>query len=137
MGQRERLNEYIERVRDQPFQWCKHDCLTFTNAAFKAMHGVGWADDWIGRYTSKMKRKELRKTFGYSTLEQGIDARLKRTNPTAPSLGALITTTHSRRWLIGAAMGICNGRRGVFLCDTGLVFLPIEAIRAAWILNEI
>ena len=31
MGPRERLNEYLKRVKGKPFAWGSHDCLTFTS----------------------------------------------------------------------------------------------------------
>ncbi|WP_405048979.1 hypothetical protein ROLI_040320 [Roseobacter fucihabitans] len=44
------LNAYLDSVRDRPFAWGDHDCLTFTNTCFHKLHGEGWADDWLGAY---------------------------------------------------------------------------------------
>ena len=50
MGPQERLTAYIRAVEGAPFVWGEHDCLTFTNGAYRAMHGSGWADDWRAGY---------------------------------------------------------------------------------------
>jgi len=68
MGQRESLNAYLKSVKDKPFEWGKHDCLTFTNNAYRQMYGIGWADDWLGKYMKDaqlLRRKDLEKEFGF------------------------------------------------------------------------
>jgi hypothetical protein len=64
MGTRESLNAYLKEVRDIPFEWGSHDCLTFTNNAFHRMFGEGWADDWLGRYMvdgRPMRKSQLKR----------------------------------------------------------------------------
>jgi hypothetical protein len=135
MGQRESLNDYLKSVKDKSFEWGKHDCLTFTNNAFKAMYGEGWADDWLGRYMEGSRifcRDELRKEFGFSTFTCAVDNKLSRINH-IPPLGALITTKKSQRWVIGVAMGICTGTKAVFLSNKGMLYLPLDYIHQAWV----
>ena len=135
MGPRQRLIEYIEAVREVHFAWGVHDCLTFTNNAFRSMYGSGWADDWLGRYMvdgKPMRRDQLRKEFKFSTFEQAVDQRLQRIDR-VPPLGALIMTQQARRFAIGGAMGICTGTKGVFLSKEGVLFLPLDAISKAWV----
>lgn len=135
MGQREQLNAYLKRVRNTPFEWGVHDCLTFTNDAFHSMYGEGWADDWLGRYMvdgKTLRRRELMLEFGYSDVNKAIDDRLKRIDY-VPPLGALITTKQAQRWITGVAFGICTGSKGVFLSKEGVLYLPLDAIEQAWI----
>lgn len=135
MGTRESLNAYLAQVRDVPFAWGSHDCLTFTNNAFHAMYGKGWADDWLGRYMvdgRPMKRYELKKEFGFSNFINAVDTKLKRVDH-VPPLGALVLTKQSQRWIIGGAMGICTGTKCVFLSKQGVLYLPLDAIEQAWI----
>ncbi len=40
MGPRESLNDYLKSVSDKPFVWGQHDCLTFTNGAYKLCMAV-------------------------------------------------------------------------------------------------
>ena len=134
-GSQERLNNYLKSVKDEPFVWGKHDCLIFTNTAFKEMYGEGWGDDLVGRYMTDrglpMRRDQLRVEFGYWSFEEAVDDRLERINYIPPR-GSLVTTKHSQRWAIGVAMGISVGTSAVFLSKQGLLYLPIELIDKAW-----
>ena len=135
MGQREKLNQYLKEVRHKPFSWGSNDCLTFTNNAFRAMFGNGWADDWLDRYMvdgRPMKRYELKKEFGFSNFISAVDTKLQRIDH-VPPLGALVLTKQAERWIIGGAMGICTGTKCVFLSKQGVVHLPLDAIEQAWI----
>jgi len=134
MGTQERLTSYIKAVSDTPFVWGEHDCLTFTNGAYRAMYGAGWADDWLGRYMidgRPMRRRELITEFGCSSLEAAIDKRMDRVS--FPPRGALVTTKQQQKWVTGVALGICVGTRGVFLGKQGVIYMPLEHIEKAWI----
>jgi hypothetical protein len=138
MGTREKLNGYLESVMDKPFSWGVHDCLTFSNGAFYAMYGQGWADDWLNRYMINgrpMRRRELIKEFNCRDFYSAIDQKLCRIDY-APPLGALITTTRTKSWIIGSALGICAGSKAVFISETGLQSLTLEAVNQAWVKNE-
>jgi len=139
MGPRESLNAYLSEIRNRPFKWGEHDCLTFTNEAWHRMYGHGWADDWVGRYINGGKligrqafRAELERVDNAITLERAISNRLQPINYLPPA-GALVTTSKSRRWHTGVAMGISTGRRGVFLSDEGVIYMPLTDIKDAWV----
>lgn len=132
----EALNLFIKAQRNSGFQWHTNDCFIFTNGAFRVMYGVGYADDWVGKYTSNglyLKRDELRKVFKFRTIEEALDAKLKRINYVPPR-GALVTTKATRRWVLGEALGICVGSSAVFLGSKGLISLPVEQISNSWVL---
>lgn len=138
MGPRESLNAYLMAVKDKPFEWGKHDCLTFTNNAYREMYGVGWADDWLGRYmkgAQLLRAKELKAEFGFNSFLPAVDQKLKRIDH-VPPLGALVTTKEAQRWIIGVAMGICTGTKAVFLSKQGLLHLPLDNIHQAWVNHE-
>ena len=129
------LNEYISKMRDVPFQWHTNDCFMFTNNAYRAMYGEGWADDWADKYTRNglyLKRDELRKVFNAKTLQEGIDQKLHRINYIPPK-GALVTTDKVRRWVIGEALGIAIGTKAIFLGENGVNSLQIDFITNAWV----
>lgn len=135
MGKRESLNDYLKSVKDRPFEWGKHDCLTFTNDAFKLMYGTGWADDWLGRYMidgKPMRKQQLIKEFRTSNFDSAVDKKLKRIDY-IPPLGALVTTKKAQRWVTGVAMGLSTGSKAVFLSKEGLIYLPFANIEQAWI----
>ena len=133
MGKISRLNEYLSEVCDVPFEWGVHDCFTFTNGAWKAMYGQGWAEDWLGKYMIEgkpMRRDELRKTFRFGGIDAALRSRL--TPYDRPVLGSLVTTERSQRWMIGVAMGISLGSRCVFLSKGGLIKLNAEDVQSSW-----
>ena len=133
MGKISRLNEYLSEVCDVPFEWGVHDCFTFTNGAWKAMYGQGWADDWVGKYMIEgkpMRGDELRKTFRFGDIDAALRSRL--TPYDRPVLGSLVTTERSQRWMIGVAMGISLGSRCVFLSKDGLIKLNAEDVQSSW-----
>ena len=133
MGKISRLNEYLSEVCDVPFEWGVHDCFTFTNGAWKAMYGQGWADDWLGKYMIEgkpMRGDELRKTFRFGGIDAALRSRL--TPYDRPVLGSLVTTKKNQRWMIGVAMGISLGSRCVFLSKDGLIKLNAEDVQSSW-----
>jgi hypothetical protein len=135
MGPRERLNDYLKAVKGKPFEWGQHDCLTFTNNAYKVMYGKGWADDWLDRYMvdgRPLRRRELIKEFKFSDFNFAVDTKLLR-YAGIPPLGALVTTKQAQRWATGVAMGICTGTRAVFLSKQDVLYLPLDAIEQSWI----
>ena len=130
------LNEYINEIRNVPFQWHINDCFMFTNNAFRKMYGEGWADDWIGKYTKNglyLKRDELRKVFKARTLEQAIDSTKMKRIFHVPPRGALVTTSAGRRGVINEALGISLGNKAIFLGEKGIVSQPIDLISNAWV----
>jgi hypothetical protein len=135
MGPEKRLNAYIKQVRSEPFSWGKHDCLTFSNAAFEAYHGFGYADDWLGEYMSgndPMLPSRLRDRFKAQTFDEAIERKLQRVDHVPPR-GALVATKKVERWLIGYALGICVGTKAAFLSRQGVVYSPLDDIAKAWV----
>ena len=139
MGPRERLNAFMKATKDKPFIWGEHDCLTFTNDAWRSMYGHGWADEWIGQYIKSNKvinrselRKELYRLHGANSFDEAVDTRWKRVDG-VPPLGALVTTKKARKWITGVAMGICTGTKCAFLDKDGVLYAPSDDIYKAWI----
>jgi len=129
------LNQYLLTVRDKPFEWHKNDCFIFTNNAFRAMYGEGWADDWVGKYIKNGKylgRDGLREVFQADTLVEAIDRKLERVT-FVPPRGALVTTNKAKSWVISYALGISVGSNAVFLGRDGVISIPIEYTNDAWI----
>lgn len=132
------LSKYIESVWKEPLVLGKHDCLTFSNNAFRAYHGYGWADDWLGRYMLEdrpMRRDEMRKEFGFSNLVDAVDTKLRRVKR-HPKEGSLVVTNSIRRWVTGYAFGISTGEKAVFLDKVGVLALPMSAVNYTWMANE-
>jgi hypothetical protein len=128
------LNAYVRAHRHTPFKWGVWDCLIFTNGAWRAMHGRGWADDWLGRYMAEGEPKHrhaIQREYGFKTLPDAIDSKLTRFDDVPPR-GALVCR---RTWRapFGYALGIANGHTAIFTSETGLVQTDISDISGAWV----
>jgi hypothetical protein len=135
MGPSQRLNSYIRSVRSEPFRWGHHDCLIFSNTAFKHYHGFGYADDWLGRYMdgdNPLLPSRLRREFGADSFDEAIADKMQEISYTPPK-GSLIATLRAERWAVGYSLGICVGIKGAFLSRGGIVYLPLDDIEKAWV----
>jgi hypothetical protein len=100
------------------------------------MYGVGYADDWIGRYmngSSPKNSRSMMKEFKASTLSAGLSTKLIKVDQ--PVLGCLVTTSKNQRWVTGAALGVSVGSRAIFLAKDGLMKINIEDVESAWVLK--
>lgn len=135
MGSQKQLNDYLREVKDKPFRWGEHDCFTFSNAAFQAYHGFGYADDWLGRYMKDgepMLPSRLRVEYGAIDFDEAIETKLQPISYTPPR-GALVATKKAERWYIGYALGISVGIKAAFLSARGVLYLPLEDVTKAWV----
>lgn len=121
------------QFRCEPLVPGENDCLTFTDGAWRAMYGRGWATDWIGRYASQgrfLGRRALIKAFGFDSILDAIDERLDCC-PHVPPFGALVAAPG--RGVFGQALGICTGHHAAMIGDDGLTRIGIENITASWV----
>lgn len=135
MGPQSKLNEYLRSQRGKCFQLGVHDCFTFTNGAWAAMHGGGYADQIIGKYAGlgpKGFKALLHEAFGHEDIVDCFDAHMQRVDGFPPR-GAIVMTSKSARWYTGKALGIAVGAKAVFVGDTGVVYVPITEIDGAWV----
>ena len=135
MGQVDLLIGYVKAHKSKPFVLGEHDCFTFTNGAWRAMHGHGYADQFVGRYAGLGKKaiaKLMWECFNASDLIKALDAGLHRVE-TFPPKGALVVTKNARPYFTGYALGLAMGVNAVFLGDDGLIYTPIDEIEGAWV----
>lgn len=132
MGPEASLINYLKEIANIPFRLGRHDCLTFTNEAWRRMYGQGWSQDWLGRYMSARTQDDLRVEFGFDTFEEAIDTKLRRINYLPPR-GALVIGAGETGWLTGKALGLCVGTNSAFLSSAGVVYLSTADIQSAWI----
>lgn len=128
------LNAYIERNRNKPFRLGTHDCFSFTNGAWVAMHGRPYAPDLIGAHhvlRPKALAGMLRETYGADDLFGALDGRLRRVDGVPPR-GALVVMPTNRHFL-RYAFGIACGVVASFVGAQGLVGKPIDEMCGAWI----
>ena len=135
MGQVDLLIGYVKAQRGKPFVLGEHDCFTFTNGAWRAMHGHGYADHFVGRYAGLGKKafaKLMWECFNTSDLIKALDAGLHRVE-TFPPKGALVASKNARPYFTGYALGLAMGVNAVFLGDDDMIYLPISEIEGAWV----
>ena len=135
MGPQDRLIEYVNGHRNSTFQLGKHDCFTFTNGAWQAIYGEGYADHMIGRYSCtapKRFKQMLLDEFGHVDIIDCFDAHLTRVSGIPPR-GALVVSSQVGRWIIGKALGIAMGAHAVFVGDKGVIYATITDIDGAWV----
>lgn len=121
-----RLSSYIESVRNKPFKWGAHDCLTFSNSALAEQRGRGFVDDLIGGYTTArgalMKYQKWLRHTQFTDLLHGMDCRLQRIQSKYPPRGAVAAMPVSGE-VLPVAFGVVAGRLCCFVGDNGLLFI--------------
>tara|TARA_R110002167_G_scaffold72231_2_gene203356 strand:- start:1872 stop:2300 length:429 start_codon:yes stop_codon:yes gene_type:complete len=135
----DRLNTYIDDVRELRFQWGANDCLTFANTAHEAMTGSRFAPDWSGNYrtahTAKRWYSELLEKQGFSTIIEAIDARLERLHVSLPPRGSIVGRTEGFGAVTEVALGVCVGEKVAFISRDGVVFLTVQSDDIFWAVN--
>lgn len=135
MGPHDSLVKYFRAQRGRRFRLGDHDCLTFTNGAWRLMHGHGYADPINGLYGSLSASETadlIRRHTGAANMIEALDGLLTRCDGHPPR-GALVVTDQIRRSIVPFALGIAFGTRAVFLGAKDVVYLPMERIMGAWI----
>lgn len=128
------LIAYIKSQRGRKFVLGEHDCFTFTNGAWAAMHGAGYADHFVGKYADlgpKAFARLMRESFGHVKLIDALDHGLCRVAGFPPK-GALVVSSSCRPYFTGYALGIAVGADAVFLGDDDVEYRPITEINGAW-----
>ncbi len=134
MGTRTRLNEYLSENSTKIFDIGLHDCLTFTNGAWRVMYGHGFADAVIGKYKTKGRRgmaQLCKDTYGHFNIIKALDENLQRVDGFPPR-GSLVISNDIRRGLFDHAFGISNGTNSFFVADRGLTIIQTDQINGAW-----
>lgn len=120
------LAEYINERSSKPFEWGKQDCITFANNAYHLIKGYGFADEFIGGYTTAKgaavaHAKFLKKT-GYKDIIEGFDDRMERLKTNCPPRGAIIAKPQDDTFM-PFSFGIMANQYCAFVGEQSLVFL--------------
>lgn len=125
---------YIESVRSRPFLWGDHDCLSFTNSAVTIYRGHGFADDWLGGYSTDMGAAvhctRLLREQGFSGIVDAVDSRLSRYSARVPPRGSVVA--RPCEGVLGYAFGIAVSDRAAFVGVAGLDMLRFESDDIFW-----
>lgn len=122
-GWERRLNDYLESMKEVPFEWGKNDCTLFASQLSIIMINVDYMADFRGKYTNEEQAKSLiasvkdLKSHMYSLLEP-IDLNFVRR-------GDLVMYQN--------ALGICNGSLSYFMTEKhGRVPVKTSKCDYAW-----
>lgn len=126
----ERLADFIESRRAEPFAWGMNDCCLFACDAVLAMTGVDAAAAYRGRYKTQRGAYALLRRIDGGGIEEA--ARRAWGEPLPAPLMAqrgdpvLIETEY------GPGLGICLGATIACVTPSGLTTLPITAAEMVW-----
>lgn len=129
-----RLNQYISEVRDTPFKWGVHDCLSFANGAVTAQTGQGFADQWTGKATTARAAVRLYqariRSEGPGNGPYALDGLLRRIEGW-PSRGNVVARKIEKQ-AMSYALGVCLGEKIALLGLDHMQFLPMEKDDLVW-----
>lgn len=139
----EELHLFFKERRSQPFAWGTNDCCMFPADGIKAMTGIDLAEDFRGKYKDEASAFALiasvtgGKTVGDAAawcakkfgLVEWADKAGKPT-PLFARRGDMVTVENAGREIAGI-IGL-TGRDVISVAETGLVRLPLTAVKRAW-----
>lgn len=138
------LQTYLDRVREQPFEWGTHDCVTFACGAIKAITRVDLIDTHVGTYSTKKEAAQKLRDLGHGTLIRAVTSALGKSVHTAQagrgdivlrrdgnnfSLG--VAVSHGWSWFVGEETSAFAGD-GLPITRHGLVAIPTAQCTRAW-----
>ncbi len=130
----DRFYAFVESVRDVPFEWGTHDCITFANSAVRCYRGHGFCDDWLGGYSTELgaacHAKRLLHLNGFPGIIEAVDTRLKRIQTRYPSRGCVVA--RRTKGVLGFAFGVVVSDRIAFVGATGLDMSKKDQIDVYW-----
>ncbi len=121
------LDERIRSARHMPFAWGRHDCATWAVDVRSALTGAdNPADEWRGRYSTRIGCARLMRQMGVRSIEAGARALLgmPRPSPLMAQRGDVV--------MVAGAAGICIGAHGAFVGPAGLRFVWLRECSLAW-----
>ena len=129
------LTSYLRSVARKPFCWRKHNCFIFAVDAIEAMTGVNYGKQILGEYVDichdQQSAREYLITKGYKSHVHMI---AKNFTPRPSVLNMFRGDLSVMRDLNGdAALGICQGEKVYMAGPVGLMTIPAQHVRKAFI----
>jgi hypothetical protein len=131
------LHDFLLQRAQVPFSWMDNDCCIFAADAIKSFTDVDIADDFRGKYTTKIGAlKAIKSIAGGSTIEDAVSfcaqkyGLIERTYPLTAQRGDLVVFNNGGD-VIAGVVGL-SGRDLISVSETGLVKLPITDVKRAW-----
>jgi len=132
------LHAAIAEAATIPPEWGVHDCATFAFDVRARITGIDDAARWRGKYRTARGCAGVMRRMGWASVDEGADALLgpRLESPLLAQRGDIVMVRHcdpEAFRAFGGALGVCDGRSGVFLTDgVGLRHVRLADIDAAW-----
>jgi hypothetical protein len=129
-----RLAAVIREKQRGKFEWGRNDCSLFACDCIQAVMGIDPAEEFRGKYDSRLSGARLVKEVCDGTLEILADS-------IAARLGFVeVALTHAQRGdlglyhdpTLGDTLGINIGGSFAFLMEQGMIYLPADKIARVW-----
>lgn len=120
------LDQHVERARQTPFAWGRHDCVTFVCVWHQAMTGRDIYAPWRGRYDSETAAFRFMLDIGCRDMEA-----LGRHLFGEP-IGNKALIARGDIVIAEGALGICTGALGAFLSAEGFEFRRHADFALGW-----
>jgi hypothetical protein len=131
------LHDFLIREANKPFEWGVADCCLLAANAIKSFTGVDLADDFRGKYTTKIGAfRAIKSVCNGSTIEDAAvycaqkHGLTEYQHPLCARRGDLVVFNNGGD-VIAGVVGL-SGRHLISVSETGLVRLPITDVRRAW-----
>lgn len=121
------LPAVLSRYHDAEFKWGRLDCCLFAADVLKALHGVDYAEQWRGKYSSYFGALRMIAPHGsLAGLVSSVFGDMKP--PLLARRGDLVIAAMPE----GDAVGIADGDGAMFMAEKGLVRVPLKLCKGAW-----
>ena len=124
----EKLQQYIDKYRQEPLEFGKHDCCTFTIEWEKELTGKSTFPEFDRTFKSLEQGKELLNKLGFRNWVTIVNKRLKKISPLQARRGDVVSLKFQGSY----CMGICLGKVCAFVGFNKMEFIPKEEIKYAW-----
>ena len=122
------FHRFLAENRDRPFKWGEWDCVSFANAAIKAITGeeiMPKTLQWHDEESAKIAIKEYGGTLTRCVKKAALLKGLVRRQPEEAQKGDIVIITENKNRMVG----ICDGYAVVCPSDEGHSLKPKSSIR--------
>ena len=118
------LSDYLASKREEPFQYGKHDCCTFTSGAVEAVTGQNPMACIDHGYDTKIGSLRVIKSLGHTSLEQVLDDMFYPCSISFAQTGDLA--------FYDGSVGVVVGGKAVFATEIGYTMIDRSEWTKAW-----
>lgn len=121
------LPRILSGYENAEFEWGKLDCCLFAADVLQKLHGVDYAEQWRGKYSSYFGAVRMIAPHGsLAGLVSSVFGEMQP--PLLARRGDLVIAAMPE----GDAVGIADGTGAMFMAAKGLVRVPIKMCRGCW-----